>query len=232
MVVRFSSCVLGLFVAMLDTSTYEIIPFCFYQRSDVVQIAKEMVGLYLFHETSDGLAGGRIVETEAYCGREDKACHAHKGRTRRTEVMFQSGGRAYIYLCYGLFHLFNVVTNEEDQADAVLIRAIEPVEGFELMRLRTGKKPSDSRLASGPGLVGKAMGFHSRQSGVLLGENIQLVRKMKVEPFEVECTARVGVDYAGEDALLPWRFVMKDNPYVSLKREKPNAKHPAFPYKA
>jgi len=217
---------------MLDTSTYEIIPFSFYQREDVVEIAKEMVGLYLFHASADGLTGGRIVETEAYNGRMDKACHAFHRRTPRTEVMYQSGGRAYVYLCYGIFHLFNVVTNTEGNADAVLIRALEPVVGLDLMRHRTGKKESDRRLASGPGLVGKAMGFHARQSGMLLGENVQLARKWEVEPFELESARRIGVEYAGEDALLPWRFMMKENPYVSTKREKPNAKHPAFPYKA
>jgi DNA-3-methyladenine glycosylase len=216
---------------MLDTSRYEIIPFSFYQRSDVVQIAKEMLGLYLFHETSEGLAGGRIVETEAYCGQLDRACHAFKGQTPRTEVMFQSGGRAYIYLCYGIYHLFNVVTNVEGAADAVLIRAVEPVVGKDLMRLRTGKSPSDQRLASGPGLVGKALGFHSKQTGTRLGNAIQLVRNPTDDAFETLSTTRVGVEYAGEDALLPWRFFIKENPYVSIKREKPNARHPAFPYK-
>jgi len=216
---------------MLDSSGYEIIPFSFYQREDVVQIAKEMVGLYLFHETDEGLTGGKIVETEAYCGRNDRACHAFRKRTPRTEVMYQSGGRAYIYLCYGIFHLFNVVTNVEGQADAVLVRAIEPTIGLELMRNRTGKKVTDKRLASGPGLVGKAMGFHSSQSGILISEQIQLARKLDDQVVEIEASARIGVEYAGEDALLPWRFMMRNNPYVSTKREKPSARHPAFPYK-
>lgn len=216
---------------MLDSSGYEIIPFSFYQREDVVQIAKEMVGLYLFHETKEGITGGKIVETEAYCGRNDRACHAFNKRTPRTEVMYRSGGRAYIYLCYGIFHLFNVVTNVEGQADAVLVRALEPTTGIPLMQTRTGKKDSDKRLASGPGLVGKAMGFHSSQSGTLFSDRMHLARKLDDLPVELEVATRVGVSYAGEDALLPWRFILKDSPYVSTKREKPNARHPAFPYK-
>ncbi|MEQ9231658.1 MAG: DNA-3-methyladenine glycosylase, partial [Cyclobacteriaceae bacterium] len=168
---------LGLLL-MFQTSEYEIIPLSFYQRSDVVQISKELVGLYLFHQSIDGLVVGRIVETEAYNGRTDRACHAFHKRTNRTEVMYEMGGRAYVYLCYGIHNLFNVVTNEEGMADAVLIKALEPVEGMDIMRTRTNKKTTEARLASGPGLVGKAMAFNTNQTGELLNDKIWVGRKL------------------------------------------------------
>jgi DNA-3-methyladenine glycosylase len=213
----FSSCVLGLFFAMLISSEYEIVPLAFFQRDDVVEIAKELIGMYLVHQNQDGLTGGKIVETEAYCGAIDKTCHAFGKRTPRTEVMYQHGGLAYIYLCYGMYHLFNIVTNIEGAADAVLIRAVEPMWGEDIMRERTAKKWIDVKLASGPGLVGKALGFHREQSGVPLGNNILVLRRKETESVGVISRTRIGVDYAGEDALLPWRFIMEGNKYVSKK---------------
>lgn len=198
---------------MLDSSAYEIVPAGFFLRSDVVQIAQEMVGLYLFHRTEEGLTGGRIVETEAYCGRNDRACHAFNRRTARTEVMYGSGGTAYIYLCYGVHHLFNVVTNEQGLADAVLVRALEPTHGVDLMKRRTGKQ--EGRLAAGPGMVGKAMGFHARQSGARLGSAIWIAQDPSAKKLELGVSPRIGVAYAGEDASLPWRFFERGNACVS-----------------
>jgi DNA-3-methyladenine glycosylase len=202
---------------MLNSSSYVSVPLSFFQRGDVVEIAKELIGMYLIHEDEEGIVGGRIVETEAYCGAVDRASHAFGKRTPRTEVMYGNGGTAYIYLCYGMYHLFNVVTNKNGLADAVLIRAIEPLWGIGTMRLRTGKKKGEIKLASGPGLVGKAMNFHRDQSGTILGNGIQILNSKEDSKEEVLSRKRIGVDYAGEDALLPWRFILKDNDYVSKK---------------
>ena len=201
---------------MFQTSEYEIIPLSFYEGEDVVEISKSLIGKYIFHESEEGLTGGRIVETEAYSGTNDKACHAHKGKTNRNAVMFENGGRAYIYLCYGIHHLFNIVTNRQGNADAVLIRALEPICGVDIMRRRTNKKETDKRLASGPGLVGKAMGFNVGLSGETLGDTIW-VGKKKEELPEIVATSRIGVDYAGDDAFLPWRFYEANSDYVSKK---------------
>ncbi len=201
---------------MFQKVGYEFIPLSFYQGDDVVEIAQALIGTYLFHDTKAGLIGGKIIETEAYNGRNDRACHAFQKRTPRTEVMYQSGGRAYIYLCYGIHRLFNIVTNVDGQADAVLIRALEPMEGTDIMRANTGKSEKDKRLASGPGLVGKAMGFKLNQSGDELDGAIWLGRREENHP-EIISTTRVGVDYAGEDAKLPWRFYENGNEYVSKK---------------
>jgi len=192
---------------------YETIPITFYQQDNVVEISRKLLGKYLMHQTTEGLTGGKIVETEAYSGKNDRACHAHGKRTPRTEVMYQSGGRAYIYLCYGIHHLFNIVTNKEGMADAVLIRAIEPVEGLDLMQERTGKS---TRIASGPGLVGKAMELNRLQSGQMLNTSIWLENRNEKD-FTIFETTRIGVDYAGDDAKRPWRFYIRDNPYVSRK---------------
>ncbi len=200
---------------MFQTTEYEIIPLSFYQRSDVVQISKELIGLYLFHQSVDGLVVGRIVETEAYNGRTDRACHAYHKRTKRTEVMYEHGGKAYVYLCYGIHCLFNIVTNAEGMADAVLIRALEPIEGMDIMRIRTNKKITEERLASGPGLVGKAMGFSTQQSGHLLNDVIWISKRLDERNVTLISAKRIGVDYAGEDANLPWRFYEKGNRFVS-----------------
>jgi DNA-3-methyladenine glycosylase len=144
------------------------LPLSFYLRDDVVQIAKDLLGKVLVTDWGEGRTTGRIVETEAYQGTEDRASHASKGRTERTDIMFGEGGTAYVYLCYGVHQMFNIVTNRQDTPDAVLIRAVEPLEGTELMLQRTGKKKLDPTLTSGPGRVGKAFGFHTSQCGLLL----------------------------------------------------------------
>lgn len=202
---------------MFQDSEYENIPLSFYQGDDVVEISRLLVGKYLFHQNNEGLTGGRIVETEAYNGRSDRACHAYHKRTPRTEVMYQLGGRAYVYLCYGMHHLFNIVTNRGGFADAVLIRALEPIEGIEIMRDRTNKRKGESKLASGPGLVGKAMGFTVDQTGTNLDGDIWVARRKSDKEVEIAARERIGVDYAGEDAKLPWRFIEVGNDFVSKK---------------
>ena len=190
----------------------------FYQRSNVVAIAKELVGKILVTNWKGIVTSGRIVETEAYAGVIDKASHASGGRrTARNEIMYAAGGYAYVYLCYGIHHLFNVVTNSEDEPHAVLIRAIDPIEGIEEMLLRTNKKKLDTTLTRGPGNVSKALGILTKHSGTsLMGDKIFIVEdETAFSRKEIAASPRIGVDYAGRDALLPYRFYVKGNPFVS-----------------
>lgn len=198
----------------INTSLYEKLPRSFYERGDVVQIAKDLLGKVLVTNLNGILTAGKIVETEAYCGRGDKACHANERRTPRTEVMYQQGGSAYVYLCYGIHHLFNVVTNKEGLADAVLIRALEPIEGMDVMKER--RKFTKAKLASGPGTLSQAMGIQVKMTGYdLLSEEIWIGKPEKNEEFEILSDKRIGVEYAEEDALKPWRFVIAGNRFVS-----------------
>jgi DNA-3-methyladenine glycosylase len=191
----------------------------FYLRNDVVQIAKELVGKILVTEWNGERTTGRIVETEAYNGELDKASHAFRGKTKRTEVMFGAGGKAYVYLCYGIHQMFNIVTNAEDRPHAILIRAVEPIEGIDIMLKRTGKKILDNSLTRGPGNVGKSFGFHTSQCGLSLQSDELFILDDGFQPAENELgiSPRIGVAYAEEDALLPYRFYIKGNPYVSGK---------------
>ncbi len=159
-----------------------------------------------------------IVETEAYKGISDKASHAYNGRfTERTQIMYKEGGAAYIYLCYGIHHLFNVVTNVEGTPHAVLIRAIEPIEGIDTMLKRRKKKQLDYTLTSGPGSLSEALGIHYSHSGISLYENKIWIADegIKINRNNIIASPRVGVAYAKEDALLPYRFRIKANPWTS-----------------
>jgi DNA-3-methyladenine glycosylase len=202
-------------------SSFNKLPQQFYQRKDVVRISRELLGKLLVTNFDNILTAGRIVETEAYNGAVDKASHAYGNRrTNRTEVMFGEGGVAYVYLCYGIHHLFNVVTNVGETPHAVLIRAVEPIIGIEDMLIRTGKKKLDNTLTRGPGNVSKALGIYTRHTGINLQSNEIFIADdgFKVKPSQLVATKRIGVDYAGEDALLLYRFFIKDNPYVSGKK--------------
>jgi len=190
----------------------------FYRRQNVVQIARELLGKVLVTYWKGVVTSGRIVETEAYAGVIDKASHAAGGRrTPRNEIMYGQGGYAYVYLCYGIHHLFNVVTNSEDVPHAVLIRALDPIEGIEEMLFRTAKKKLDHTLTRGPGNVSKALGIFTKHTGVsLLGNKIFITDDGgKYSKKEIAASPRIGVDYAGKDALLPYRFYVKGNPFVS-----------------
>lgn len=194
----------------------------FYNRADVVKIAKELIGKVLVTQFGE-VTSGRIVETEAYAGEIDRASHAFGNRrTNRTEVIFQPGGLAYVYLCYGIHHLFNVVTNQQDIPHAILIRAIDPIQGIHTMLERTGKHVADFTLTKGPGNVSKALGITTGHTGLsLLDDEIYIASDdFAVARKDILATPRIGVDYAGEDAKLPFRFVLKDNPYVSGKKVK------------
>src|SRR5258708_1592454 len=150
----------------------EKLALSFYQRKNAVKIVKELLGKILVTNWKGIITSGRIVECEAYAGEIDKASHASGGRrTARTEIMYREGGYAYVYLCYGIHHLFNVVTNSKDVPHAILIRALEPIEGVEEMLLRTGKKKPDHSLTKGPGNVSKALGVFTKHTGASLVDN-------------------------------------------------------------
>jgi DNA-3-methyladenine glycosylase len=192
----------------------------FYKRDNVLQIAEELLGKLLVTSKNDITTSGRIVECEAYAGVPDKASHAYGGRrTHRNEVMYGEAGLSYVYLCYGIHHLFNIVTHSKDIPHAILIRSLVPVKGINDMLIRTGKKQLDNTLTKGPGNLSKALGIYTSDSGILLtGKNIFLADDGFVyHKNEIFSSPRIGVDYAGEDALLPYRFYIKGNPYVSGK---------------
>jgi DNA-3-methyladenine glycosylase len=197
-----------------------ILPVSFYLRPDVVQIARELLGKVLVTNWNGAYTSGRIVETEAYAGEMDRASHAFRGITPRTAVMFGEGGVAYVYLCYGIHQMFNIVTNVKGTAHAILIRAVEPIEGVDIMLHRTSKKVLDKTLTRGPGNVGKAFGFHTSQCGVSLhGEDLYIADDgFVVEETSIVASPRIGVDYAGDHAWLHYRFYIKGNPYVSGKK--------------
>lgn len=191
----------------------------FFRRDDVVQIARELLGKVLCTRFDGVLTSGRIVETEAYNGVFDQACHAYGGRrTNRTDVMYQPGGVAYVYLCYGIHHLFNVITNIEDIPDAVLIRAVEPLDGMDAMLQRREMQRPERRLTAGPGVMSRALSITTNLNGRPLTPESGIWIEQRFPPVvekEIETGTRVGIGYAGEDAQLPWRFCIKGNKWVS-----------------
>ncbi len=194
------------------------LPRSFYRRDDVVQISQELIGKVLCTRFNNQLTAGIIVETEAYNGRTDKACHAYPDvRTKRTETIYGPPGHAYIYLCYGIHHLFNIVTNREGLADAILIRAIEPLEGQQLMIMRRNQKRVEPMLTNGPGKLSQALGISTVQNKTdLRGDTIWIEdRGVAISAQNIAASPRVGIDYAGEDAKLPWRFTLKESKWVS-----------------
>jgi DNA-3-methyladenine glycosylase len=196
------------------------LPVLFYQRENVTEVAKDLLGKLLVTKCNGILTSGRIVEVEAYNGVVDKASHAFgRRRTKRNEIMYDDGGVAYVYLCYGIHHLFNVVTNKKETPHAILIRALEPVKGIDTMLLRTGKKMLDNTLTKGPGNLSKAMGLFTKHSGFsLLSKELFIADDGFVfNKKKIASSPRIGVDYADKDALLLYRFFVKGNPFVSGK---------------
>ena len=194
------------------------VPLSFYQRKDVVKIARELLGKIVVTRFAENITSGRIVETEAYVAITDKASHSFGGRrTPRNEHMYSPAGTAYIYVCYGLHQMLNIVTNEKEIPDAVLIRAIEPLQGINVMAGRTGKNENDVTITRGPGNVGKALGIFKHHSGLfLLDDEIYLLDdNMKFSDEQIGVSKRIGVESAGPDSLLPYRFYIKENKYVS-----------------
>jgi DNA-3-methyladenine glycosylase len=185
----------------------------FYTHADVVRISRALLGKVLCTHLHGQRTEAIIVETEAYAGVNDKASHAYGGRrTPRTEVMYCEGGTAYIYLCYGMYSLFNVVTNVKDVPHAVLIRGAAPLTGVDVMLERMQKSKCTPTLLTGPGKLSKALGLHYSLTGAsLLGDRIWIEdRGIRIPAGAVDVTPRIGIDYAGDDAALPYRFVVKD----------------------
>jgi len=194
------------------------LPLQFYQGPDVILIARELIGKILITEIGGVITSGRIVETEAYIGLTDKASHSFGGRrTARNEHMYAKAGTAYVYICYGMHHLFNVVTNKKEVPDAVLVRAVEPIAGIDVMLKRTGKKVFDNTLTRGPGNAAKALGISKMHSGTnLLGAVIYIAGDgYELTEQLIGASKRIGVESAGAAAHYPYRFFLKGNPFVS-----------------
>lgn len=193
------------------------LPLSFYLHSNVTEIAKQLLGKVLVTKWENKITRGRIVETEAYEGEIDKASHAYKGLTPRTKTMYAQGGAAYVYLCYGIHQMFNVVTGAQGTPHAILIRGVEPLIGIDTMLARTGKIKLDNTLTRGPGNVGKAFGFHTSHCGMKLnGKEIFIADDgYEVLPKMIGTSPRIGVDYAGDHAEWHYRFFIKGNEWVS-----------------
>lgn len=186
----------------------------YYQQEDVVKLASDLLGKVLVTKLNGKLTSGIITETEAYNGVVDKASHAYGGRrTARTETMYATGGISYVYLCYGIHHLFNIVTGKQDVPHAVLIRAIQPMKGLDLILERRSAKQLSPKLCVGPGKVSSALNITTQQNALsLTGNSIWLEDdNIKLKSSQILVGPRIGVDYAGEDAKLPYRFFVRDH---------------------
>ena len=189
------------------------LPRSFYEQC-TVDVARQLLGKYLVREHADGITVGRIVETEAYVGPQDKACHASRGRTPRTEIMFGPAGHAYVYFIYGFHYMLNIVTERMDFPAAVLIRAVEPVKGIRLMKKRR-RTEEPRNLASGPGKLCEAFAIDRTLNGSDLCGNIIYLRDDGEPAPSFITKPRVGVDYAGKWKHKPWRFFIRSNEFVS-----------------
>jgi DNA-3-methyladenine glycosylase len=197
------------------------LPESFYLGSDVVAISKNLLGKFLFSSINGLICGGYITETEAYNGIVDRASHAFGNRiTPRTQTMYEQGGIAYVYLCYGIHEMLNIVTSVEGQPKAVLIRGIEPTNGIDIMLARKNMLALKPNITAGPGSVAKALGIDRKLNGISLQSETLWIedRGLHLSDSQIMAAARIGVAYAGQDALLPYRFYIKGNKYVS----KPN----------
>jgi DNA-3-methyladenine glycosylase len=192
----------------------------FYLQDDVVKIAVNLLGKKISTLIDNKLTAGIVTETEAYAGITDKASHAYNNRrTQRNEVMYHEGGVAYVYLCYGIHYLFNIVTHKKNIPHAILIRSFCPVEGEKEMLRRTGKKNINKDFACGPGKVTKALGINYSHNGCSLTGNVIWLEDtgLKINKKDIRIDKRVGIDYAQEDAGLPYRFILENIPGVRNK---------------
>jgi len=191
----------------------------FYER-ETLKVARELLGKLLIHETADGVTSGKVVETEAYMGPEDKASHAYGNlRTVRTEVQFGPKGHAYIYLVYGMYHCLNVTSGKvPGKPEAILVRALEPVSGIEIMMKRRMISEGAAKLANGPGRLCMAMGLSTKQNSVdLCAPPLHIDSGVHVAERDIVQTTRINVDYADDWKNLRWRFIIKNNAFVSRK---------------
>lgn len=181
----------------------------YYREEDVVGLAESLLGKILVTKIGSKISSGIITETEAYNGINDKASHSYGGRrTSRTEIMYAEGGKSYVYLCYGIHYLFNIVTGKKDIPQAILIRSIQPVSGISTILERRNSKKITYQLCNGPGKVTSALGINFSHNALdLTGNKVWLEDDgIKIKKSEIFCGPRIGVDYAGEDAKLPYRF--------------------------
>jgi DNA-3-methyladenine glycosylase len=184
----------------------------FYLQEDVVSLARQLIGKVLFTNIDHQITAGIITETEAYAGVTDKASHAYGGkRTKRTETMFAEGGISYVYLCYGMYDLFNVVTNKADIPHAILVRSIIPYEGLKIMADRRGADKILPKHVDGPGKLTKALAISRELNGINLWSNTIWIedKNIQIDEREIVTDTRIGIAYAQEDALLPYRFFLK-----------------------
>ena len=187
-------------------------PLRFYDR-ETEEVARDLLGSVLWCETEQGIASGRIVETEAYLGEHDPACHAVAGNTNRTKWLYGKPGIAYVYFIYGVHWCFNAVTRSEGLPSAVLVRALEPLDGIELMRKRRPRAARDIQLTNGPGKLCAALGISGAQNGLVLNDsNLMILRGSMVPDRQVRVTPRVGITRAAD---WPLRWFIADSPFVS-----------------
>jgi len=189
----------------------------FYSRP-ALEVDNDLLGKVLVRRLNGRNLAGRIVETEAYVGPHDLACHASKGKTRRTEIMFGPAGYAYVYMIYGFYHCLNVVTDSEGYPSAVLIRAVEPLESVAVMRKLRRDPEKDTAIGSGPGKLCRAMSIDKQLNGEDLAGKILWIEDRHFKPESIRTSPRVGIDYAGEYKDKPWRFFIDGNPHVSRIR--------------
>ena len=190
----------------------------FYCSNNILDIAQSLLGKILYTNFSNKLTGGMIVEVEAYLGATDKACHSYNNkRTKRTETMFKSGGISYVYLCYGMHYLFNVVVGKKNNPCAILIRAIEPIDGIKMMLKRRNFTQLKNNLTNGPGKLTQSLGITNRANQQSLIDTLVWIEdhNIKIMKKDILSSSRIGVDYAGQDAKLPYRFYIKNNQWVS-----------------
>lgn len=197
---------------------YNKLDLSFYQRNDTLKICKDLLGKVLVTNINNNITTGRIVEAEAYLGANDKASHSYNNKkTQRTEVMFLNGGISYVYLCYGIHYLFNIVVGEQNNSCAILIRAIQPLKGINIMLKRRKLSYATKNLTNGPGKLAQALGITAKLNKQLLINNMIWIEdhEIKLEKKDILSSPRIGVDYAGDDAKLPYRFYIKKNKWVS-----------------
>jgi len=202
----------------LPIEQLQVVDPAFFEQADTLMLARWLPGKYLITCINDNITAVKITETEAYLGTTDRACHAFGGKkTARTATMYLPGGHAYVYLCYGLHHLFNIVTHAAGEPHAILIRAGEPVAGIETMLQRRQKSKPDYSLTRGPGSLAQALGLHTGHSGLPLTPPGLYIGQLwgDTQPVAIGQSARIGVGYAGADALLPYRFFIPGSKWVS-----------------
>jgi len=189
----------------------------FFLNNNILSISKNLLGKYIFTKINNHITSGMIVETEAYVGINDKASHAYNNKkTNRTEVMYEKGGVCYVYLCYGIHYLINIVTGEKNIPHAILIRAIEPKDGIDIMLQRRSLKKTSFNITNGPGKLSQALAINKILNGKSLNSNKIWIEDLKIniDEKDILSSPRIGVDYAKEDAKLPYRFYL-NNKWVS-----------------